>query len=135
MLAIDLTGRDPDEAATSVPYVKGALFLQSLEHVFGRARFDRFLRGYFDRFAFQSLTTKEAIDYLRKELLSASPELGGRVPIDDWLIKPGLPTRPRTPSRGCCPPSSSARPRGLRIERRSILRRSAPGARTSGSGS
>jgi leukotriene-A4 hydrolase len=68
--------------------------------VFGRSRFDRFLRAYFDRFAFQSLTTNEAIDYLRKELLNVSPELSQRVPIDEWLVKPGLPdSAPHTESR------------------------------------
>ena len=90
LLDSDLTGRDPDEAITDVPYVKGALFLQSLEQTFGRSRFDRFLRNYFDHFAFQSVTTAEAIRYLQKALLNAD-ERAARVPVDEWLSKPGLP--------------------------------------------
>ena len=42
-MALDglLSGRDPDEGATRLPYEKGALFLRSLEELFGRARFER----------------------------------------------------------------------------------------------
>src|SRR3546814_3108168 len=43
-----LSGRDPDEALTDVPYVKGAWVLSFLERRFGRERFDTFLRGYFE---------------------------------------------------------------------------------------
>jgi leukotriene-A4 hydrolase len=91
LLDTDLTGRDPDEAMTDVPYVKGALFLQSLEHTFGRRRFDRFLRQYFDHFAFQSITTAQAINYLRSELLNTQTSPAVSVPLSDWLSKPGLP--------------------------------------------
>jgi leukotriene-A4 hydrolase len=98
ILDMDLTGRDPDEAVTSVPYVKGALFLQSLEQIFGRETFDHFLRDYFDHFAFQSVTTNEAIQYLRKKLLNSAP--GVSVPVEEWLSKPGLPdSAPKTESR------------------------------------
>ena len=44
---------------TRIPYEKGALFLTTLEHAFGRERFDAFLRDYFDHFAFQSITTAD----------------------------------------------------------------------------
>ena len=43
ILHIDLTGRDPDEAMTRIPYEKGALFLTTLEQAFGREQFDAFL--------------------------------------------------------------------------------------------
>src|SRR5262249_18309788 len=64
ILHIDLTGRDPDDAATRLPYEKGSLFLRALEETFGRERFDAFLRGYFDRFAFQSVVTADFLRYL-----------------------------------------------------------------------
>ena len=57
-LHIDLAGRDPDDGMTSVPYDKGANLLRLLEHHFGRARFDAFLRGWFDSHRFQSVTTE-----------------------------------------------------------------------------
>jgi leukotriene-A4 hydrolase len=100
LLDIDLTGRDPDEAMTSIPYVKGALFLQSLEQTFGRARFDGFLRDYFDHFAFQSVTTAEAIQYLREKLLNSAAGRAAHLPVEDWLWKPGLPeSAPKTEAK------------------------------------
>lgn len=91
ILHIDLTGRDPDDGSTEVPYEKGALLLRQLEETFGRARFDEFLKGYFDHFAFQSITTADFVAYLKKNLLDAEPQLAARIPLDEWINKPGLP--------------------------------------------
>src|SRR5579859_572970 len=44
ILHIDLSGRDPDDGVTQIPYEKGALLLRSLEQTFGRQKFDAFLR-------------------------------------------------------------------------------------------
>ena len=82
-LALDLDGRDPDDGCTLVPYVKGAALLRRLEQVHGRALFDRFLRGYIDRFAFQSITTEQFVEYYEKEL--------GGYDLRPWLHQPGLP--------------------------------------------
>src|SRR6185369_16492785 len=68
VLHLDLTGRDPDEGCTLVPYEKGALMLRTIEQAVGRERFDQFLRSYFDHFAFQSITTAEFLEYIRREL-------------------------------------------------------------------
>ena len=53
VLHVDLKGRDPDDGMTRVPYEKGALLFKRLEDLAGRAKFDAFLKGYFDHFAFQ----------------------------------------------------------------------------------
>jgi hypothetical protein len=91
ILHVDLAGRDPDDGFTDVPYQKGALFLRQLEAVFGRDRFDRFLRGYFDHFAFQSITTADFVRYLRANLLDSDARLAAQVPVEEWIEKPGLP--------------------------------------------
>jgi len=91
ILHIDLAGRDPDEGFTDVPYEKGALFLRSLEELFGRERFDRFLRGYFDHFAFQSITTERFVSYLTKNLLETDAERALRIPVEEWVERPGVP--------------------------------------------
>jgi leukotriene-A4 hydrolase len=91
ILHIDLKGRDPDEGCTRVPYVKGALLLRQMEHAFGRDAFDRFLSSYFDRFAFQSITTSEALAYIRKELFHRFPHESSGIPLDQWVFEPGLP--------------------------------------------
>ncbi|MDQ5872197.1 MAG: M1 family metallopeptidase, partial [Acidobacteriota bacterium] len=98
VLHVDLTGRDPDDGFTDVPYEKGALFLRHLEQVFGRERFDRFLRGYFDHFAFQSITTEDFLRYLHANLLDENPELAKQVPIEEWIEKPGLPASAPRPT-------------------------------------
>jgi leukotriene A-4 hydrolase/aminopeptidase len=91
ILHIDLTGRDPDDAATRLPYEKGSLFLRSLEELYGRERFDEFLRCYFDRFAFQSITTADFVRYLRENLFAGDGARASKVPLDRWLEAPGLP--------------------------------------------
>jgi leukotriene-A4 hydrolase len=99
ILHIDLTGRDPDEGCTYIPYFKGALFLRQLEHVFGRPAFDVFIRSYFDRFAFQSITTAEALEYMRQELFARFPEQAQQIPLDNWINDWGLPaSAPRSRS-------------------------------------
>jgi leukotriene-A4 hydrolase len=98
ILHIDLKGRDPDAGSTDIPYEKGALFLLHLEQTFGRARFDRFLRSYFDHFAFQSITTEEFVDYLKNNLLNRYPILAARVPVDEWIYKPGIPSNAPKPT-------------------------------------
>jgi hypothetical protein len=50
----------------------------------GRARFDAFLRSYFDHFAFQSITTADFLEYLRRELPT-------KVPLEEWIGKAGIP--------------------------------------------
>lgn len=89
-LVLDLKGRDPDEGMTQVPYVKGALLLRHLEEKHGRERWDAWLRGYFGRFAFQSITTADFVAELRR----AFPQED----VSEWLYEPGLPAgapRPR----------------------------------------
>ena len=100
----DLRGRDPDDAATDVAYEKGALFLRQLEAVYGRDRFDRFLRGYFDHFAFQSITTDDFIRYLHANLLDGDPKLAAQVPVADWTEKPEIPAGARRPVSGALAP-------------------------------
>ena len=96
ILHIDLTGRDPDDAATRLPYEKGSLFLRALEDAFGRQRFDAFLRSYFDRFAFQSVVTADFLAYLRETLFAGdrtfSPEA-----IEEWIERPGVPSAAPNP--------------------------------------
>ncbi|TQU03793.1 M1 family aminopeptidase, partial [Xanthomonas perforans] len=86
-----LAQRDPDEALSQVAYVKGAWFLQFLEQRFGREVFDPFLRGWFDDHAFQSATTDQFVDYLKKNLLDKHPNTVSAAEVDAWLKQPGIP--------------------------------------------
>ena len=91
ILHADLTGKDPDENTTGIPYVKGSLFVRLLEETFGRPVIDAYLRSYFDHFAFQSITTTTMLDYLKRELLDKQPALAAKIPLQEWIYQPGLP--------------------------------------------
>lgn len=91
ILHVDLTGRDPDEGATTIAYNKGAAFLRLLEQTFGRERFDPYLRSYFERFAFQSITTAQFLADVRQRLIAGDADRDRSVRLDEWAYKPGLP--------------------------------------------
>jgi aminopeptidase N len=91
ILAIDLRDRDPDDVFSEIPYEKGRLFLNYLDAKFGRERFDTFLRGYFEHFAFKSITTEQFLAYLQENLLDRFPGIVNRSQVNAWVSSPGLP--------------------------------------------
>jgi leukotriene-A4 hydrolase len=90
-LHIDLAGRDPDAGMTDIPYEKGATFLRTLEQAVGRERWDAYLRGYFDRHAFQPMTTERFLEDLRANLIRGDAELERRLMLQEWAYGTGLP--------------------------------------------
>jgi leukotriene A-4 hydrolase/aminopeptidase len=95
-LAIDLTGRDPDDVFSDIPYEKGALFIRDeLEYKVGREAFDKFLMKYFEDFAFQSIDTETFLAYLDKELIK--PFNLDRARIEQWIYQPGVPAGHQVP--------------------------------------
>ncbi|MGK0304654.1 MAG: leukotriene-A4 hydrolase [Gammaproteobacteria bacterium] len=91
IMAIDLRGRDPDDVFSNIPYEKGALFLRELEHKVGRESFDTFLLGYFERFAFKSITTDQFVSYLEQTLLKEHSDKLSKQRIQQWIFQPGIP--------------------------------------------
>ncbi len=87
----------PDDAFSQVAYVKGQFFLMFLEERFGREKFDAFLKGYFDHFAFQSITTEDFVKYLHDELHAANPDALTRAELQEWIYEPGLPSTAKKP--------------------------------------
>ncbi|MEP1447116.1 MAG: M1 family metallopeptidase [Paraglaciecola sp.] len=92
IMAIDLRGRDPDVVFSNIPYEKGALFLRELENKVGRENFDKFLLGYFETFAFQSITTEQFVNYLEQTLLKDHSTKLSKQRIQQWIFEPGIPT-------------------------------------------
>jgi leukotriene-A4 hydrolase len=90
-LHLDLAGRDPDEGTSDIAYEKGANLLRMLEKRFGRARFDAFLRRYFDQNAFQGMTTARFLEILKRRLFGGDTALWASVGVEDWVYKPGIP--------------------------------------------
>jgi aminopeptidase N len=83
-LKLDLAGRNPDDGMTAIAYDKGYFFLRMLEEKVGREKWDAFLRTYFDKFAFQSMTTERFLEYLEQHLKV-------EVDVKAWVYSPGLP--------------------------------------------
>ncbi len=82
---------NPDRSQGSLHYHKGQLFLEHLEHIFGRETFDPFLVDYFNHFAFQSIATEQFLEYLDDNLLQEFPGRFSRSQAQEWLFQPGLP--------------------------------------------
>jgi leukotriene-A4 hydrolase len=88
---------DPDESQGSLHYKKGQLFLETMEDAFGREVFDPFLSGYFNHFAFQSISSEQFLEYLDENLLSAHPGKFSREQAEEWLYQPGVPAVAKIP--------------------------------------
>jgi len=79
------------EPGGQIDYFKGETFLRTLETLVGRPRWDAYLRGYFDRHAFQPQTTAGFLADLRKHLVKGDAALEARLQLDAWAYGPGLP--------------------------------------------
>jgi aminopeptidase N len=93
-----LRGDDgPDEGTGGIVYDKGAVFLRTIERIAGRQRFDDWLRAYFDRHAFQPMTSARFLADLRAHLVKGDAGLEQKLELDDWVYKPGLPDNAARP--------------------------------------
>jgi aminopeptidase N len=97
-LHLDLSGRNPDDGVSPIAYEKGAAFLKMIEAAVGRARFDAYLRGWFDGHAFRSVTTEEFLADLRQNLIKGDAALEARLRLADWIEEPGLPANATVPT-------------------------------------
>ena len=87
----------PDGGATGIIYDKGAIFLRTIEGIVGRERWDAYLRGYFDRYAFQPMTSARFLADLREHLVRGDAELERKLMLDEWVYEPGLPANVARP--------------------------------------
>jgi hypothetical protein len=88
----DLTGRDPDDAFSTVPYEQGALFLSFLEARFGRAAFDAFLRRWFDDHAFGAVTTEDFLVAVRAARAATNAAGVSDAELQEWLTSEHVPS-------------------------------------------
>ena len=82
---------DPEGSQGQLDYTKGSIFLRTIEQAVGRARWDAYLRGYFDRHAFQPQTTAGFLADLRATLIRGDRALEAKLQLDRWAYAPGLP--------------------------------------------
>ena len=91
-LKVSLTGRNPDDGISLIPYVKGYAFLRVIENAVGREKFDPFIKNYFDSHAFKSITTEDFVKYLNENLIKGDKALADKIKLEDWIYKPGIPS-------------------------------------------
>lgn len=82
---------EPGATAGQLDYFKGSIFLRTIESAVGRLRWDAYLRGYFDRNAFQPQTSAGFLADLRKHLIKGDPALETKLQLDRWVFQPGIP--------------------------------------------
>ncbi|MEI9851379.1 MAG: M1 family metallopeptidase, partial [Sphingomonas sp.] len=82
---------DPGATAGQLDYFKGSVFLRTIEKAVGRERWDAYLRGYFDRHAFQPQTSAGFLADLREHLLKGDANLELSLQLDRWVYAAGLP--------------------------------------------
>ena len=82
----------PDGGTSGVIYDKGAVFLRTMEKIVGREKWDAYLRSYFDRHAFQPMTSALFLADMRANLVNGDKALEQKLQLDDWVYKPGLPS-------------------------------------------
>jgi hypothetical protein len=85
------------EGSSGITYDKGAIFLRTIERAVGRQAFDAYLRGYFDRHAFQPMTSARFLADLRANLIRGDQELDRRLQLDQWVFGTGLPDNAARP--------------------------------------
>ncbi len=90
-LAPRITDLDPESGQGTVHYHKGNLFLQFLEHAYGREVFDQFITDYFEEFAFEVITTEDFVNYLEEKLIATHPGVVTREQVERWMYEPALP--------------------------------------------
>ncbi|KAL8943510.1 MAG: hypothetical protein Q9216_001045 [Gyalolechia sp. 2 TL-2023] len=95
-LVVDLKGKDPDDAFSSVPYEKGFHFLYYLERLIGKEKWDTFIPHYFTKYKGTSLDSYDfkatLVEFFAPDT-EASKAIGG-VDWDAWFYKPGFPPKP-----------------------------------------
>ncbi|MEQ1688077.1 MAG: M1 family metallopeptidase [Sphingopyxis sp.] len=88
---------DPNGGSGGIIYDKGAAFLRTMEHIVGRARFDTWLRSWFDAHAFQPATSAMLLADIREHLVRGDAALEARLMLDAWVYQPGLPANVARP--------------------------------------
>ena len=78
-------------------YVKGSLFIRTIEDSVGREAFDAFLRQYFGAFSYRWVDDLSFLEFLRERLLADEPALETALRLQEWIYQPGLPSNVSAP--------------------------------------
>lgn len=91
-LVVDLTNLGPDEAFSSVPYMKGSTFLRYLEDLLGGpVKFEKFLQTYLDKFKYKSLITDDFKAFMYEYFNESHSTELAKIDWDKWIYGEGMP--------------------------------------------
>lgn len=96
-LKLNLKDISAQESFTDIAYEKGAHFIWALENTVGRQHLDSFLRYYYDKYAFQCVSTEMFIHEIEEKLLSLNSNWSDQLSYIEWIFNPGLPKNCPTP--------------------------------------
>lgn len=89
-LVVDLTGENPDDTYSSVPYIKGQNFLRYLEDLFGGPSvFEPFFRFYLEKYKYKSLVTDDFKSTLYEYFNGKADDKLTQIDWDLWLFSEG----------------------------------------------
>lgn len=89
-LVVDLTGLNPDETYSLVPYIKGQNFLRYLEDLFGGPSvFEPFFRFYLEKYKFKSVVTDDFKSTLYEFFNGKADDQLSEIDWDLWLYSIG----------------------------------------------
>ncbi|KZF21561.1 leukotriene A-4 hydrolase [Xylona heveae TC161] len=95
-MIVDLKGKDPDDAFSSIPYEKGFVFLYYLEKLVGKDKWDKFIPYYFTKYKGKSLDSYDfkstVLEFFANDV-EASKKVND-LDWDTWFYKPGYPPKP-----------------------------------------
>ncbi|MFT3795197.1 leukotriene A4 hydrolase C-terminal domain-containing protein [Flavobacterium sp.] len=91
-LKVNVTGKNPDESLSDIPYEKGYAFLQTVENAIGREKFDAFITEYFNSHAFQSITTEDFLKYFNEHLIKGDQTLADQIKAEEWIYQSDIPS-------------------------------------------
>lgn len=91
-LVVDLSNCGPDDAFSSVPYIKGSTFLQYIEETLGGPEvFEPFLRSYLKKYAYKSVLTNDFKETLYEYFSTTAGDKLNKIDWDKWLTSEGMP--------------------------------------------
>ena len=93
----DLSGVDPDDAFSRVPYEKGFSLLYYLEGVVGGPEvFDPWMKAFLQAYKFQAITSWDMVDHFTSYFAGGAHggepiDVSSIVDWDAWFFNPGMP--------------------------------------------
>lgn len=87
-LALDLHGKEADNAFGNMRYYGGALFFRNIETIIGRIRMNDFIQSYFSNIGYKDYNTQQFLEVLKTHL---RPEEEKDLDINKWIYGGGIP--------------------------------------------